>query len=363
MIDCKGFGFIKFKLKPMETEKSRTVYIDYLRVFATFAVIVIHVAASNWRSTDVNETPWHIFNIFDSISRWGVPIFVMISGALFLGRDIPLKTLYSKYILRLVCAFVAWSLFYAIISGGRIRHILLVAISGHYHMWFILMMMGVYICIPLLRLIVDKGWRTHYYLAIAFLFAFAIPEAITLSNDFGNEVVKKGMAAVSANVAAMQMNYVLGFFSYFILGYCIAQAEFNKIQRRIIYLLGLVGFLFTIVVTAIVSMRIQEPCENYYNNFSVNVLLESISVFIAFKYSRFLNDKINRIVQLLAKYSFGAYLIHPFIIKQLNKQFGLNTLSFNPIFSVILISIIVSIVSFCISAALNKIPVVNKCLV
>ena len=347
----------------MKTKPTRTVYIDYLRISAIFAVIMLHVAAYNWHSTNVNELPWQIFNLYDSVARWGVPVFVMISGTLFLGREISLKQLYSKYILRLICAFAAWSLFYSVIKGGSTKHILLVAISGHFHMWFILMMIGLYICIPFLQLIVDKGWKTQYYLVVAFFFAFLIPEIVALSNDFGNEVIIKGMNAINGDVATMGMNLVLGYSSYFVLGYWLNQIELNKKQRYIVYLCGLMGCLFTIIVDAIVAIKTQEACSKYYGNFNVNVMLESIAVFVAFRHFPFLNKRINRIAQTMAKYSFGAYLVHPFIITQLNNRFGVNTLSFNPILSVIVISIIVYIISFCISALLNKIPIVNKYLV
>ena len=76
----------------------RKTYCDYLRLIATFAVVVLHVAASNWYSTDVNGLEWQSFNFYDSVVRWGVPIFVMISGSLFLSREISIRKIYSKYI-------------------------------------------------------------------------------------------------------------------------------------------------------------------------------------------------------------------------------------------------------------------------
>lgn len=94
----------------------RTVYFDYLRVFATFAVMILHLSAQNWYITDVNEFEWQTFNFYDSIVRWSVPVFVMISGALFLNRDIKLKTIYTKYILRIVVSYVAWSAIYAFLQ-------------------------------------------------------------------------------------------------------------------------------------------------------------------------------------------------------------------------------------------------------
>ena len=64
----------------------RILYFDFLRIFATLAVMVLHVAAQNWYGTSVPSFEWQTFNFFDSIVRWGVPIFVMISGALFLNK-------------------------------------------------------------------------------------------------------------------------------------------------------------------------------------------------------------------------------------------------------------------------------------
>ena len=55
----------------------------------TFAVMILHVAASKWGETDVDSVEWCAMNFYDSIVRWVVPVFVMISGALFLKNDSP----------------------------------------------------------------------------------------------------------------------------------------------------------------------------------------------------------------------------------------------------------------------------------
>lgn len=38
-----------------DRQRDRTIYFDYLRVFATFAVMILHISASNWYNTDVNQ--------------------------------------------------------------------------------------------------------------------------------------------------------------------------------------------------------------------------------------------------------------------------------------------------------------------
>ena len=62
-------------------------YFDWLRIFATIAVIILHICVQNWTKVELTSFEWNVFNWFDSATRWSVPIFVMISGALFLDSE------------------------------------------------------------------------------------------------------------------------------------------------------------------------------------------------------------------------------------------------------------------------------------
>lgn len=343
--------------------QTRTIYFDYLRVFAILAVVVLHVSGQNWDKADIHGLDWQIFNLFSSIVRWSVPIFVMISGALFLNRDVPVKKIYSKYVLRLAIAFIVWSVVYALFYDGSIVSRISMLISGHYHMWFILMIIGLYICIPFIKPIAEDEKRTKYYLLLALIFAFVIPTLTALSKDFTGGLVAKGVSAINEDVNFMNMKMVLGYSGYFVLGYYLNKITLTKRQRTIIYVLGMIGFISTILLTSAVTIKTQQYCENYYGNFCINVLLESIAVFTFFKYKNFSAEKLHPIIMKLSKYSFGVYLVHALVIEQLDKWFGLNTLSFNPILSVICIVVIVSVISFSVSAILNQIPIIKKYLV
>lgn len=50
-------------------EMKRTDYLDYLRIIAILATIMIHVSAQNWRLVDVNTLEWNVFNFYDSMVR------------------------------------------------------------------------------------------------------------------------------------------------------------------------------------------------------------------------------------------------------------------------------------------------------
>lgn len=349
----------------------RKVYCDYLRLVATFAVVFIHVAASNWSNVDVNGIQWQVFNIYDSLVRWGVPIFVMISGALFLNRDVPIKNIYSKYVLRMVIAFVSWSLFYAILTTDTFQHGLIYSlkshigtlVTGHYHMWFVLMIIGLYMCIPFMKKIVSDETVMKYFLKLSFIFAFLIPWVLKIVNDFvgsNNSMIQKMVTTIDSNLMNMGMSMVLGYTFYFILGYYLDRIEIKKDVRVMIYVAGILGFIFTVVADAGLSIKTQVANSNYYGNFEVNVLLEVIAVHTLFKYHTFQNEKVNQFVVVLSKFGFGAYLIHTFIIESMAAILHFDTLSMNAWVSVPLISIIVFGVSMGVSAVLNHIPVIKK---
>ncbi len=340
---------------------NRTVYIDYLRVFATFAVMFLHISGQNFRISDVNGFTWQVFNFFDGIVRWAVPVFVMISGSLFLSRDVPIKKLYLKYILRLAVSYVVWSMIYACFESGSLLHRLSIAVKGHYHLWFIPMLIGLYMCIPVIKAIVKSDSLTKYYLGLALLFSFIIPELITLARDFGSGGVIVGANSVSKVISNMNLQLIACFPAYFILGYYMSKTDMSK-HIRVLYLLGLAGFFCTVLLTRLASLKIQNSNTNYYGNSTLNVCLEAVFVFTCFKYRK-KSGKLDALFKTLSKYSFGAYLVHALVIEQLNKCFGLNTLSFHPVLSVPCISALVFVISFGISAVLNRIPFVNKYMV
>ena len=96
--------------------KTRTHWMDCLRVLAAAAVILLHVAAKQWHTVDIRGGDWLLLCLFNGSVRWCVPLFVMISGALFLNpeKEISLRDLYGKYILRLLVAYFVWGVVYAL---------------------------------------------------------------------------------------------------------------------------------------------------------------------------------------------------------------------------------------------------------
>ena len=64
----------------------RIVYFDLLKVISAFAVVFIHVISEFWYDLDINSSYFIILTVIDSLLRFAVPIYLMISGALFLNH-------------------------------------------------------------------------------------------------------------------------------------------------------------------------------------------------------------------------------------------------------------------------------------
>lgn len=359
-------------------EYRKSNYLDFLRIFATIAVVSIHVSATKWSQADVFGIEWKTYNIFDSISRWAVPAFLMISGALFLQRDaIPIKNIYSKYIGRLCCAYLFWSVFYYLFSGkssvidqvgalfkpGKTDKLISI-INGKYHMWFIPMIIGIYMCLPIIKQIVSNKKVMDYFLIISFAFSFLFPQIVYLVRDFGNENLVKLVNAISNFKDALYLQIIVNFVFYFVLGYRLSILDLNRVKRVIIYLVGIGSFLFTVIITDVVSTNNGKAISTYYGNMTVNVLLEAVSLFVLFKYIGFdiKSDKINKFFVLLSKWSFGAYLVHIYVLEKMNH---LHMLSFveAPYVKVPFTILIVFVISIAISAICNCIPIVKKYIV
>ena len=297
----------------------------------------------------------------------------MMSGALFIPREIPTKTLYKKYISRMAIAYVVWSAFYAIVDpigipifteGYKISitEIMGNFISGAVHLWFLPMIIGLYMCIPLIKQLTKNDSLIKYFLLLSFVFCFIKTQTELVVTNLLSGSVQTIFENVNTLFKNFNINLVLGFTSYFILGFYLNKTEINKKKRILIYILGVIGLVSTILLNLAASKNAGKSLETFYSAYSINVILMAIAVFVWFKYNAKGNDKLNKIIVKLSKYSFGAFLVHIFILKVLH-TFGIQSTNFHPVLSVPSITIFTAIASYLISLVLNKIPVIKKYIV
>lgn len=170
--------------------KQRVVYFDVLRSLSTFLVILLHTCAYCYGYIDISSPKWRVINLFRSLSSVGVPLFIMISGALFLNSECTYKRMMSK-IIRIITAFFFWSMIYTVnlmVNGSDWTTAFHEFFRGCYHMWFCQMIVGLYLITPFLKLIVESEMHTYYYLLLSFVFVFLLPQ---LNDIFLQDITRK----------------------------------------------------------------------------------------------------------------------------------------------------------------------------
>lgn len=103
---------------------------DLIRAVAILMVIAIHSSAL-FCQVAINETGFGVNKILYSVLQIifiAVPVFVMLSGALLLGKDEPLGVFFKKRLTRVMIPFLVWSVIvYALTyvqSGGALLDLL-----------------------------------------------------------------------------------------------------------------------------------------------------------------------------------------------------------------------------------------------
>ncbi len=340
----------------------RVIYFDVLRLIATFVVVAVHLSAQHWLDVDIGSRAWFAFNLYCSTGKWSVPIFVMISGALFLGRDIDVRTVFKKNVLRIAGVFVFWSGGYALIDL-IFRHDTLFGafsqfVTGHYHLWFLFMIAGLYLLIPLLRPIAQSETLTRYFLLLSLIFTFLLPQLAL----FCSFVSPQLSVVISTVIMYTYCFFPLGFVGYFLGGYYLSRRAFSRREELVLCAVGIAGILFSIFAPVAHAKAQGAPSDLFYNYNSLNVLLTSVPIFVLAK--RYLNfphmgERAYALLRRLSKYSFGVYLVHPAVIELL-QHFGIDTFFCNAFFSVPLLALFVFAVSTAISVLLNHLPIVKK---
>lgn len=165
----------------------RVHYADLLRISAAFMVILLHVSAQYWNVLPVTCTSWFILHVYDSFARPAVAIFVMLSGMFLLhpAKQISLPQIFQRYCKKLVLILLFWTIFYAtwhdviwtFYRGGTInwQTVSISLQSGHYHLWYCYMLLGLYLLLSFLRKIAVDRTLLLYFLVLCFCFTVIFP--------------------------------------------------------------------------------------------------------------------------------------------------------------------------------------------
>lgn len=280
--------------------------MDLLRIAAAFAVVWLHAAAGPTQNPDWQSAEWWTGNVADALSRWCVPVFIMISGALLLSQPLEQDPwrFYRRRATRLLVPLVFWTAFYLLFKAYTDRNFTwewaafaVLAGNPYDHLWYLYMIVGLYAVAPFLRMIVVGC-------SPALLGAF-VAGCFLLST---HESLRQHIAG--AGPAWTFLPTFLPQIGYFVAGYWL-HTHASRDRPMVLFLLavaaaGVVAFA-TWALQPAIDGRAWGAMHAYQNVF---VILMSLAVFrlgLSFELRR---PGLRALVASLAPLTFGIYLVH-----------------------------------------------------
>lgn len=343
-------------------KSERNLSFDVLRIIACFGVILLHASARLWYYLPISSGGWFAANCANVFTRISVPLFVMISGALFLDpkRSVDVHRLWKKQILRIGVIYMLWMCAYALLafiqypaSEQTVSKLLKGILIGRYHLWFLPMIMGLYALVPVLR-----SWLSHaekknvlYFLVLFFIFQI-------LRVSFKSFFVTTELLSFLDN---FEWQAICGYPGYFLLGYYLFHLGISKKYNRIL-VYGLPFFyLGNIIVSTLQTYARGQAQSSFTDSFGLFTFLTAVGVFQLFV-QRKLFSKASRIfqsmLQIMSKSTLGIYLMHLMVMESpwISPLFDLRP----ALLAILLVSLITFLISLVLSTLLRSIPLLGK---
>lgn len=199
----------------------RKQFLDVLRVLATCAVVLMHVLTGAIDVTDTSIVPEYrslLLSVMDLVT-WCVPIFLLISGYLFLNpeRILTYPVMIKKYCRRIALAILLFGVPYAVselVVTERTFRIMMIpealkmTLTGHTwsHMWYLYLILFLYLITPLLKKVlrVLPVWGVVAMMAVIFLGSSVAP--------FLNKVLDVNSIPVLPDGGVYFLYYLCGYF-------------------------------------------------------------------------------------------------------------------------------------------------------
>lgn len=343
------------------TEKKPIVWIELLRILACFLVIVNHTNSKIFLNA-VPSLGWFVSLTYFFVSKIAVPLFVMISGYLLLGREDTYGKNYLR-ILRIIGAWLGGSLFYYLyyMRLGKVETFeldaFLTRIIGEpitASFWYLYMYLGLLLMLPFLQKMV-KGMQKkdfHVFFAISFLVYGIWPVLVhyfpklELASDFE---------------APLFAGYVV----MLLLGYYIK--TYTTATHRGKWIAGLVlgaAMAFNVIATYLEYTYVSQKKEVYLfldNRTLFPIVLSAACVFYIAKDLKF-GKRIGTLISVLAACSFGIFLLADYLIETFEFIYNFMCRYMSPLLAVLIQEVWVFGVGFVLVFLIRLIPGMKKVL-
>ena len=309
-------------------KEERFAWLDWARSFAIFAIIFCHCTEAIY---SFDQTPLEVVDInvwfkfiFFTIGRLGVPVFLFLTGALILSRykfqDFSnVKQFYKRKWLPLLLCYEFWIVFYSLITYFVssqfdflyfLQCLLLIRVPYFSHLWYMPMIIGIYLAIPILGFLIFKlGHQFVWgYLALASISIVILPQLqqyIALDLSFCN---------------SLYLYYVLAGYGLFSL--LQPQVSQNSMKFWLICVTAIIAIsLFVLVVKNQISSHVVGGGFYVWYSYPCLILLAIVLFPLFTVFDRIKSTFISKI----SVSAFGMYLVHMFNLTIFRDVFNLTS--------------------------------------
>lgn len=322
------------------TKLQRIFYLDAARVLAIISITLNHAVNRTYRNSGGQCLEFFTIPIASTVfktlimvfSRVGVPLFLMITGALVLNKKMEnasdVKRFYKHNLLGLFITTEIWyflmywylMLFspYSILKTqnwgaaivGMFETMLFQNQVTFGSMWYMPMILCLYLFLPFVTMVKDKlvgsGERTLYLPAILIF-------AVSMLLPFVNDLLE--LAGKESYSSAIHSGYLpVFYYLYVLMGYMVSKGVFRKFRTGTVAAITGISFLACCGFQFWAYSRPMDYLIDY------NFPLLPLVVGALFELLRRMADRLRKIekpITCLAKIAFGIYFLHIVIMKAL----------------------------------------------
>lgn len=326
--------------------ENRVVWVDWLRVAACFMVIIVHATEPFYLGGEgsqiLTEADAYWSSLFDSFVRACVPLFIVASSYLQFPLHYSSGEFLRRRAVRILVPFALWSVVYALVWGEPAENFQNLLFNFNYaagHLWFVYMLIGVYLLMPLLSPWAERVGKRELqvYLGI-WVFTTFIPliRDVVVGGFDGMEVLY-GVSGLPRQALTPLWGeaswntygtfyYISGFVGYLLLGLYfrrfVGELSWRKTLAIAIpcYLGGFAvvfgGFLRRVFemsqgvfpVEGLVEKAVW--WETTWCNDTIGVVLMTMAWLLLFKKIKYSGGFYQKVLLPVSKASYGVYLMH-----------------------------------------------------
>ncbi len=334
-------------IEPNAAITSRIAAFDLIRIFATFSVIVVHVATPIVRNNLPDNSLWYTGNLYHAIFRSGIPLFLMLTGALLLPRAIGLKFSFKRF-LRVLFPFTFWTAIF-LVAYNKITDLtisdfidgMLNGVTGYY--WYVYLIIPIYFLLPLIRkTILNSSLTAENGVIIT---------SITIALWYAANLLLPAVTGVIEHIIYLE---------FVIVGYLLSaykkESWLSKTSVNLIFIVA--GIVATYLSTYVIISDKMVHIEFFYTSVNLAIFLKAIGLwFILQKLTTKLPDRVTQSISYVSRFTFAIFLMHPLVIDFiLVSRLGFSLNFEQPGTGIFTVSLLCFVFAAIIAVLLSKLP-------